>query len=77
MRVPKYLFSAFICLFFLLLSCGKDDNRSCTICSSDQTEDFEVCRESSGNASVNGETTATDYDVYLADLESAGAECGG
>jgi len=67
----------FTVLLIFISSCGNDDARSCTICSSDQTTDFEVCRESNGEASVNGEDTDTDYDVYLADLEEEGVECGG
>lgn len=47
------------------------------MCESSQTPSFEVCRESSGNASVNGENTGTDYDVYIAGLQEAGATCGG
>jgi len=77
MRVVLSLFLLLLCCSSLLQSCGKDDNSSCTICSSEQTEDFEVCRESNGEASVNGEDTDTDYDVYIADLEEAGTECGG
>ena len=60
-----------------LIGCKSDDGRSCTVCQSDQTAAFDVCRESNGNASVNGENTGTDYDVYIADLISAGASCGG
>jgi hypothetical protein len=60
-----------------LVSCKKDDARTCTSCSSDQTPAFELCRESNGNASVNGQDTGTDYDLYLDDLEAAGTNCGG
>lgn len=65
---------ALLCCSFY--SCGEDDSVSCVQCSSDTTVPFEVCRESNGNASVNGEDTGTDYDVYLNDLEDAGASCG-
>jgi len=58
-------------------SCKEDDSRSCTRCSSEQSPAFEVCRESDGNASVNGEDTNTDYDLYLQGLRDAGATCGG
>ena len=61
----------------VLIGCKSDDDRSCTVCQSDQTAPFDVCREGNGNASVNGENTGTDYDVYLADLVAAGASCGG
>lgn len=57
-------------------SCKDDDSPSCTQCSSDNTIPFEVCREGNGNASVNGEDTGTDYDVYISGLEDAGASCG-
>lgn len=68
----------YVLLFTLLfLSCGNDDGETCVMCTSDQTTDFEVCRRSDGDASVNGENTNTDYDVYLADLMEDGATCGG
>ncbi|MFC7356193.1 hypothetical protein ACFQO1_00715 [Jejudonia soesokkakensis] len=68
----------YVLLFsFLILSCGNDDEETCIMCTSDQTTDFEVCQRSDGDASVNGENTNTDYDVYLADLMQAGAMCGG
>lgn len=56
-------------------SCKKDDTRICTSCSSPQTISFEVCEESDGNASVNGENTGTPFDVYILGLENAGANC--
>lgn len=56
--------------------CNNDDGRSCTSCSSEQTPEFELCRESNGNASVNGENTGIEYDDYLADLQAAGSSCG-
>ena len=64
---------AFLCL--ALCSCKEDDSVSCVQCSADTTVPFEVCRESNGNASVNGEDTGTDYDMYISDLEAAGANC--
>ncbi|MCB0458301.1 MAG: hypothetical protein KDC91_11205 [Flavobacteriaceae bacterium] len=66
-------------LFFFIgfcFSCKKDDSHTCTTCSSSQTFEFEVCRESNGNAYVNGEDTGTNYDVYITGLEDAGATCG-
>ena len=60
----------------ILFSCKKDDERTCTTCNSPETFEFELCRESNGNASVNGEDTGTDYDVYISDLIDAGANCG-
>ena len=72
----RFLFSLLV-FFTLLVSCKKDDSRSCTICNSPETFEFEVCRESNGNASVNGDDTGTNYDVYVLGLEEAGATCGG
>ncbi|NND63058.1 MAG: hypothetical protein HKN48_07660 [Flavobacteriaceae bacterium] len=64
-------------LVFGLGGCKDDDSRSCTTCDSPETLSFEVCRESNGNASVNGQDTETNYDLYIADLEEAGANCSG
>jgi hypothetical protein len=58
------------------LSCGGDNGPSCIICSSSQTPSFEVCEESSGNASVNGQDTGTPYNAYIFGLEEAGTSCG-
>jgi len=60
-----------------LLSCKKDDEKTCITCASDQTPAFELCRESNGNASVNGQDTGTDYDLYFDNLTAAGTNCGG
>lgn len=62
------------CAFY---SCKEDDSRTCINCSSAQTPSFELCRESNGNASVNGEDTGTEYEVYLDGLVDAGSSCGG
>jgi hypothetical protein len=61
----------------LCVACKGDDTRTCLICSSPNTADFEVCDEGDGNASVNGDNTGTSFDVYISGLESAGANCGG
>ncbi len=66
-----------IILTLSLFSCKEDDSRSCTICRGPLTLDFELCEESDGNASVNGENTGTPYDVYLNDLKADGTICGG
>lgn len=58
-----------------IFSCKKDDGVSCTTCSSPETASFQVCEESDGNASVNGQNTGTPYDIYLSGLEQAGASC--
>jgi hypothetical protein len=61
---------------FSVFSCKKDEGRSCTTCSSPETANFEVCEESNGNASVNGQDTGTSFSVYIADLAESGVECG-
>lgn len=66
-----YLFSAIV----IFTSCNDDESRTCTTCTSDLTAAFEVCRESDGTASVNGENTDTDFDLYLDGLAEAGATC--
>ena len=70
------LSSLIFALTFIVVSCKNDDNRSCVLCSSPQTPTFEVCEESDGTASVNGENTGTSYDVYISGLLEAGASCG-
>lgn len=65
---------AFSCIA-LFASCNDEESRICTTCTSDLTAAFEVCREPDGNASVNGEDTETDFDVYVAGVEETGAVC--
>lgn len=60
----------------MFFSCKKEDSVTCTTCNSPQTISFEVCKESNGNASVNGEDTGTRYDIYIEGLLEAGASCG-
>ncbi|MGO3183013.1 MAG: hypothetical protein ACTIJ9_09295 [Aequorivita sp.] len=59
-----------------VFSCKKDDGVTCTTCSSAETANFQVCEESNGTASVNGQNTGTPYDIYIQGLEEAGASCG-
>ena len=59
-----------------IISCKKDDARSCMTCSSPDTEPFELCEEGDGSASVNGQNTRTPYNEYLSRLNESGAECG-
>lgn len=59
-----------------LLSCNKDDGLSCTTCSSPDTATFEICQESDGTASINGENTGTPYEDYISRLRESGADCG-
>ncbi|MEL6811169.1 MAG: hypothetical protein AAFP76_07535 [Bacteroidota bacterium] len=75
--MPRLIFFMFCALGITLSSCKDDDSRSCITCSSDQTPAFELCRESNGNASVNGEDTGTDYDIYFEGLQASGTNCGG
>ncbi len=69
------VFIAFTCII-MLVSCNKDESRTCTTCTSEFTAAFEVCREPDGTASVNGENTETDYNAYLEALQETGAACG-
>ena len=71
------ILGATLIALFVLVGCKSDDGGGCTVCQSDQTAAFDVCKDGNGNASVNGENTGTDYDVYIADLIAAGASCGG
>ncbi len=67
------------CTVFVLItfSCKKDDTRTCTTCTSSlSSTSFELCEESDGTASVNGDNTGTPYSTYLANLQETGVECG-
>ncbi len=73
----KISIGTILLISLLVTSCKKDDERSCTTCSSSLTSTtFELCEESDGTASVNGENTGTPYNTYLSDLQSNGVECG-
>ena len=73
----KYSLFFFVFSFTIFFhSCKKDDGRSCVSCSSSQTPTFELCEESDGTASVNGQNTGTPYGTYISDLEAAGTSCG-
>ena len=76
----KKSISTFLLISIVLASsCKKDDSllQSCVTCNSQQTTPFEVCENSDGNATVNGEGTGTDFDTYIEGLLDAGATCGG
>lgn len=60
-----------------VVSCKSDDGGECTTCDSPETQSFQVCKDGDGNATVNGQDTNTDYDLYISDLIMAGASCGG
>ena len=68
-----------ICLSILLSvflgACGNDDSATCGTCSNDLTLDFTLCKEGNGRASVNGQDTGIDYNVYLANLQQEGTTC--
>lgn len=68
-----------ISCLLISISCKDDDAslQSCVTCNSPQTTPFEVCENSAGNATVNGEDTGTTFDIYISDLVAAGASCGG
>jgi hypothetical protein len=59
----------------LFTSCKGDDTPDCRICNSELTISFQLCKESNGNASVNGEDTEVGYAVYLDGLVNEGVEC--
>ncbi|MBT0607116.1 hypothetical protein [Aequorivita echinoideorum] len=65
----------FFAVLSLILSCNNDDGRSCTTCSSEVTANFELCEESNGTASVNGENTGVQYDIYIYNLIETGVSC--
>lgn len=76
LSILKKFFIYLLLLSGVFFSCGKDDGRTCTTCSQEQTANFEVCEEPNGTASVNGQLTGVSYDVYIAGLEAEGAVCG-
>ena len=71
----KFLYITFL-LSALFFSCKKEEGVSCLTCTSPDTESFELCRESDGTASVNGENTGTPYDVYYSGLQDINVQCG-
>ena len=71
----KFTRLALLPLGLLLFSCGDDDSVSCVTCNNDLTTEFLLCRESNGDASVNGQDTNTDYEVYLSNLTAEGTTC--
>lgn len=74
MKKTSILFLSFLCI--TVFSCKKDDAGGCTTCSSTETMPFELCEGRDGSATVNGENTGIDYDIYLSDLIETGVECG-
>ncbi|MBA3987469.1 MAG: hypothetical protein H0X63_13070 [Flavobacteriales bacterium] len=68
---------AFFVLFtaILFFSCKNDDTPTCIQCSSELTPAFELCKESDGTASVNGENTGVPYNIYLDGLLEEEINC--
>ncbi|NCT18343.1 MAG: hypothetical protein COZ75_13670 [Flavobacteriaceae bacterium CG_4_8_14_3_um_filter_34_10] len=56
-------------------SCKGDGNPSCITCDAELTNSFELCKESDGTASVNGENTGVSYSIYLDGLLNEGVTC--
>ena len=65
----------FMAITIFFFSCKKDDAVTCTTCTSPDTLNFEICQETDGNASINGENTGVSYDIYIIDLQESGARC--
>ncbi len=67
----------YLSLFFIVFleACGSDDSVTCTTCTNDLTLDFNLCKEGNGRASVDGQDTGVDYNVYLANLQEEGTDC--
>ena len=74
--MKKSFLLVIILLGLSLYSCKKDDVVTCSTCTSPDTLTFELCQESDGNASVNGENTGTPYNDYISDLQETGVQCG-
>ncbi|HET8804764.1 MAG TPA: hypothetical protein VFM72_09310 [Aequorivita sp.] len=74
MKIASLFIAITLCLS--IISCKKDDGVSCTSCFSTETANFQVCKESDGNASVNGQNTNTPYNIYISGLQDSGVECG-
>jgi hypothetical protein len=72
MKKVFFILSIFSILVF---SCKSDDTPDCRTCSSEITPPFELCKESNGNASVNGEDTGVKYNIYREGLLNEGVSC--
>ncbi|GGD80413.1 hypothetical protein [Planktosalinus lacus] len=71
----KQFFSLAGISFLFFISCKSDDTPECRSCSSELTSTFNLCKESNGNASVNGEDTGVSYAIYLDGLVAEGVSC--
>jgi len=72
MKKNTLFFGLMLILFF---ACKKDDEVTCVTCSSEITLSFTLCKEANGNASVNGEDTGTNYNLYYQGLMEEGVQC--
>lgn len=63
-------------LLFIFTACSKDKSElECLICTGEANMPFELCEDRNGNATVNGESTQTDYQVYLTNLQKDEVVC--
>ena len=63
-------------MLFVLSACSKDKSEvECLTCTGEANMPFELCEDGDGNATVNGESTQTDYQVYLSNLQDEGVSC--
>ncbi|HLS10795.1 MAG TPA: hypothetical protein VK050_01405 [Flavobacteriaceae bacterium] len=61
---------------FVLTACSKDKSEiECLTCTGEANMPFELCEDGDGNATVNGTSTRTDYQIYLSDLQKEGVVC--
>ena len=71
----KYIIAFSGILLFIFTSCKDDDRAECRTCNSEETLIFELCKESNGNASINGQDTGVKYAVYFEGLVNEGVSC--
>lgn len=63
-------------MVFILTACSKDKAElKCLTCTGEANMPFELCEDGSGRATVNGESTQTDFQVYLTNLREEGVIC--
>lgn len=63
-------------MVFVLAACSKDKSEmECLTCTGEANMPFELCEDGDGKATVNGEPTQADYQIYLANLREEGVIC--
>jgi len=63
-------------LLFIFTACSKDKSElECLTCTGEANMPFELCEDRDGKATVNGESTQTDYQVYLTNLQKDEVVC--